>query len=205
MGSDHVGWVRCGARSLIGVDLTPPAVDFTRQHLTSIGLDSDVRVADAEALPFADDSFDLVYSWGVLHHSPDTPQAVREVLRVLRPGGIAKIMVYHKHSLTGYMLWARYALLALRPWRSLRSIYAEHLESPGTKAYTRREFAELCGGFSAVSVRIQLNHGDRLSGNVGRRRHSSPLREIARALWPRALIRTLLPNLGLYLLVEARK
>jgi len=56
------------------------------------------RVADAEGLDFPDNSFDLVYSHGVLHHTPDTAGAIREIHRVLKPGGRAVIMLYHRNS-----------------------------------------------------------------------------------------------------------
>ena len=56
------------------------------------------RIADAERLDFPDNSFDLVYSHGVLHHTPDTAAAVREIHRVLRPGGQAMVMLYHRNS-----------------------------------------------------------------------------------------------------------
>ena len=204
MGCDHREWARAGPRSLSGVDLTQRAVDFTREHLALDGLTTNLRVADAENLLFEDASFDLVYSWGVLHHSPDTARAFREVRRVLRPGGIARIMIYHTHSLTGYMLWARYALLAGRPARSLQEVYDEHLESPGTKAYSADEARALCEGFSDVDVRIQLNHGDLLEGEVGQR-HPGSLLRVAKALWPRPLLRAFCSRLGLYLLIEARR
>ena len=76
-----------------GVDLTQRGVDLTRERLALEGLEAEVRVADAEALPFEDASFDIVYSWGVLHHSPNTQQAVNEVHRVLKPGGVARVMI----------------------------------------------------------------------------------------------------------------
>jgi ubiquinone/menaquinone biosynthesis C-methylase UbiE len=168
------------------------------------GLQSNVSVDDAENLSLPDDSFDIVYSWGVLHHSPDTPKAIREVHRVLRPGGIARIMIYHRHSLTGYMLWLRYALLAGRPFRTLREIYAEHLESPGTKAYTVTEARKMFRDFSEVDMRVQLSFGDLLEGAVGQR-HQGLLLTIAKKLWPRAVLRTLFRRHGLMLLIEVRK
>lgn len=204
MGCDHRQWALAGPRSLKGIDLTQRAVAFTREHLALESLSSDLRVADAERLPFEDSSFDIVYSWGVLHHSPDTPRAFREVHRVLRPGGVAKIMIYHTHSLTGYMLWLRYGLLAGRPRRSLREIYDEHLESPGTKTYSPAEARALCAPFSNVTVSVQLNHGDLLQGEVGQR-HSGALLRTAKLLWPRTVLRRFGSRLGLYLLIEARR
>jgi ubiquinone/menaquinone biosynthesis C-methylase UbiE len=62
------------------------------------GLKGNFVVADAEALPFSSDSFDMVYSNGVIHHTPDTAATVREIHRVVRPGGQARVMVYHRSS-----------------------------------------------------------------------------------------------------------
>ena len=120
LGADHQRFAESGAR-MKGIDLTERAVEHTRNRLDMFGLKSDIRVADAESLPFADETFDLVYSWGVLHHSPNTARAINEVWRVLRVGGVGRIMIYHKYSFVGYMLWLRYALLAGKPWRSLRA------------------------------------------------------------------------------------
>src|SRR5215831_11807168 len=77
MGADHLEWARHMPRSLSGIDLTERAIAHTATRLALYGLRSDLRVADAENLPFPAASFDLAYPWGVLHHSPDTPRAVR--------------------------------------------------------------------------------------------------------------------------------
>ncbi|HEX5068031.1 MAG TPA: class I SAM-dependent methyltransferase [Myxococcota bacterium] len=204
MGCDHLQWARSHPGRLCGIDLTPRAIAWTREHLALHGLISELEVGDAEALPYLEGSFDLVYSFGVLHHSPDTPRAIEEVRRVLRPGGRARIMIYHRVSLTVLMLWARYALLAGRPLRSLDEICAEHLESPGTKAYSVREARALFASFSRVRVGVQLNHGDLLAGAVGQR-HRGALLALARRLWPRRALRLLAPQLGLYLMIEATK
>ena len=204
MGCDHVQWARSNPRRLCGIDLTPRAIELTHQHLALHGLESELEIGDAEDLPFEDESFGLVYSFGVLHHSPDTSRAIREVRRVLRPGGTARIMIYHRASLTGLMLWVRYALLAGHPLRSLDDIYAQHLESPGTKAYSVLEAHELFRDFSSVRIGVQLNHGDLLEGEAGQR-HRGALLTLARKLWPRELIRRRLPRLGLYLMIEATR
>jgi ubiquinone/menaquinone biosynthesis C-methylase UbiE len=204
MGADHAEWARHHPRTLTGVDLTPRAIAHTQTRLACEGFQSNLRVADAEALPFPDQSFDVVYSRGVLHHSPHTAKAVREVHRVLRPGGQALVMIYHTWSIVGYVLWLRYALLAGRPNRSLKEIYAEHLESPGTKAYTAEEARALFAGFTEVDVRPRLSFGDLLQGAAGQR-HQSALLRAARALWPRWLIRRMFARHGLILLVAATK
>ncbi len=204
MGADHHEWAKHEPRNLTGIDLTPRAVEFTRHRLALHGLKSDVRVADAEHLPFPDASFDLVYSWGVLHHSPDTHRAVDEVWRVLRPGGRARVMIYHRWSVVGLLLWTRYALLAGRPFTGLDEIYAKYLESPGTKAYSVPEAKAMFSRFSQVSVRSQLALGDLLEGEVGQRHRSAALR-LAKRVWPRHLLRRVAPRLGLMLLIDAVK
>lgn len=204
MGADHVEWAKSGPRSLTGVDLTPRAVEHTNKRLDVYHLQSNVLVSDAENLPFEDNSFDMVYSWGVLHHSPNTPKAIDEVYRILRPGGTARIMVYHKYALVGYMLWARYGLLRGRPFRPLADIYHHHLESPGTKAYTVSEAKEMCSKFSHLNVSTLLGFADLLEGAVGQR-HEGGLLSLAKKLWPRPLLRVLFKRHGLNLLIEARK
>jgi SAM-dependent methyltransferase len=201
MGADHLEWAKESPRSLTGIDLTPRAIELTRARLDTYGLTSSLECGDAECLPFPDESFDVVYSWGVLHHSPDTPRTVAEVYRVLRPGGVARVMIYHRWSITGYLLWLRYGMLS---GRGLSEVYARYLESPGTKAYTVDEAERLFEQFDNVSARSQLSFGDLLRGAVGQR-HDGMLLRVAKRLWPRAIIRRVLSRHGLMLLVEAQK
>jgi SAM-dependent methyltransferase len=203
MGADHLEWARSRPHYLAGIDLTPRAVTWTAQRLGAHGLESDLREADAEKLPFPDCSFDIVYSWGVLHHSPDTPRAFLEAHRVLRPGGALRVMIYHRPSIVGALLWARYGLAAGHPARGLREIYAHHLESPGTKGYTVPEARRLTAPFTWCDIRCATSFADLLLGEVGQQ-HASPWLTVAKRAWPRPLIRRM-PMLGLLLLIEARK
>jgi ubiquinone/menaquinone biosynthesis C-methylase UbiE len=90
-----VQYAAAGAH-VTAIDLTPRAVELTRQHLAYRNLSATVAEGNAEQLQFSDDSFDLVASSGVLHHTPDTPRAIRECYRVLKPGGAGKLTFYHK-------------------------------------------------------------------------------------------------------------
>src|SRR2546428_8927343 len=97
LGNDGVRFAKAGA-DYTGVDLTDAAIELARKRFELSGLRGELRVSDAENLDFADESFDLVYSHGVLHHTPDTARAVREIHRVLVPGGCAIVMLYHRGS-----------------------------------------------------------------------------------------------------------
>ena len=97
LGTDGAQFAEAGA-DYTGVDLTEAAVDLARKRFETFGLPGNFQTADAEQLQFDDESFDLVYSHGVLHHTPDTAKAVREIHRVLRPGGRAMVMLYHRDS-----------------------------------------------------------------------------------------------------------
>src|SRR3954453_9516105 len=97
LGTDGARFARAGAL-YTGVDLTEAAVSLARRRFELEGLPGEFRVADAEGLEFGDESFDLVYSHGVLHHTPDARAAVKEVHRVLAPGGRAVVMLYHRDS-----------------------------------------------------------------------------------------------------------
>ncbi|HVF89089.1 MAG TPA: class I SAM-dependent methyltransferase [Blastocatellia bacterium] len=102
LGTDAVSFARAGAR-YTGVDLTEASIELVRRRFDYESLDGALRTADAEALPFPEATFDLVYSHGVLHHTPDTGRAINELHRVLRPGGTAMVMLYHKSSYNYYV------------------------------------------------------------------------------------------------------
>lgn len=203
LGADHQRFAAVGAQ-LSGIDLTARAVDHARRRLNLFGLTSNLSVGDAEKLVFADATFDVVYSWGVIHHSPDTPAIVAQIHRVLRPGGVARIMIYHKWSIVGSMLWVRYALLRVKPWMPLRTIYSRYLESPGTKAYSMQDARRMFASFSAVRIRTVLTHGDLLESAAGQR-HRGALLSVARRIWPRALLRKFAHGQGLFMLITATK
>jgi SAM-dependent methyltransferase len=168
LGSDFVRFARAGARAT-GVDLTDSAVELVRGRFEQEGLSCDLRVADAETLPFADASFDRVYSWGVLHHTPDTERAIAEALRVLRPGGQLCVMLYGRRSWVAFGLWLRYAALRGRLRRSLADVVAHHMESEGTKAYSVAELRTLFARLDDLSVQhVATPYDRRVAGPLAR-------------------------------------
>jgi ubiquinone/menaquinone biosynthesis C-methylase UbiE len=101
-GADGTLFARAGA-DYTGVDLTDAAIEASRKHFEVLGLKGTFQIENAERLSFPDDSFDFVYSYGVLHHTAHPLNAFSEVRRVLKTGGRAVLMLYHKHSFNYYV------------------------------------------------------------------------------------------------------
>ncbi|HYW69885.1 MAG TPA: class I SAM-dependent methyltransferase [Pyrinomonadaceae bacterium] len=97
IGTDGAQFARAGA-DYTGIDLTEAAIELAKKRFALSGLSGEFKVSDAEHLDFPDDRFDLVYSHGVLHHTPDIESAISEIHRVLKPGGRAIVMLYHRGS-----------------------------------------------------------------------------------------------------------
>ncbi len=196
LGTDLVQFARAGA-AVTGVDLTPNSIDLVKKRFALAGLQGRALVADAENLPFSAGEFDVVYSFGVLHHTPDTQKAIDEVFRVLKPGGEAVIMLYHKHSihmLAGIPLFALYRL-----FRSGQSTHSAGLvgdwiriydgsENPLGKAYSKSEVRTMFRRFHSLEFALF---------DPIRRRFPLFLNRINQKLFA--------PWLGFYLLLRATK
>lgn len=150
-GTDHLQWARAGAQCS-GVDLTNAAIDTTKARFALYGFSSNLQQVDAESLPFPDNSFDVVYSWGVIHHSEKPDLIIDEIRRVLKPGGKFIGMLYGRRSPLVFKFWVKYALLAGRPWVSFADIVWSKIESVGTKAYTERELKGLFAMFGSTET-----------------------------------------------------
>jgi ubiquinone/menaquinone biosynthesis C-methylase UbiE len=184
-GTDHLQWARAKT-DLYGVDLTDAAIATTRQRLELYGLTSRLQRVDAEVLPFDDEMFDIVYSWGVIHHSEHPDNIVAEVRRVLRPGGEFIGMFYQRPSIVALRVWVKHGLLAGKPWRSFADVLYDHVESIGTKAYTVPEMKRMFAQFSGVSVTPLLTHYD--------------TREL-----PRLVTKLLPQSVGWFLAIQAKR
>lgn len=190
-GTDHLQFHRAGADAW-AVDMSSQSVALTRRRLATYGFAPHrVIVGDAESLPFPSGSFDGVYSWGVLHHSPDTRRTIREVHRVLRPGGEIRMMFYHRFSLVSLQFYLKYAVLRGRPFRSIDAIMSAHQESPGTKVYSRAEVRRMFSDFEGLRVNPVLTPYDLRSGR--------------RPFLPKWAGRLLPDSLGYFLLIAGKK
>jgi SAM-dependent methyltransferase len=137
-GVDLARFARGGAR-VTGVDLAESAIALARANFEQQGLPGDFRVADGERLPFADDSFDLVYAHGVVQYTANPERLVSECRRVLRPGGEAVFQVYNRIS------W-------LNALSRLMQVGLEHQDAPVLRKFSIGEFKRLLRGFRDVRV-----------------------------------------------------
>ena len=141
LGTDGAQFAQAGAY-YTGIDLTEAAIGLARTRFEISGLRGEFRLADAENLDYADASFDRVYSHGVLHHTPDTARAIREIHRVLKPGGRAFVMLYHRGSYNyriGIRILRRAGARLLKSERGIRIVHS----LTGEPVESLREHAEL--------------------------------------------------------------
>jgi ubiquinone/menaquinone biosynthesis C-methylase UbiE len=154
-GTDFIQWIRSGAKGY-GIDLTPEAIENTKIRLELENLKAaELKISDAENLPYPNDFFDLVYSWGVIHHSPDTEKCLGEIARVAKSGGRIKIMIYNRRSLFAFYRWLIEGFFRARPFQSISKVLWNNQESPGTKAYTKKEAIKMISKFPLKIISIK--------------------------------------------------
>jgi SAM-dependent methyltransferase len=137
-GTDLARFAHGGAR-VTGVDIAPSAVALAKENFAQQGLTGDLREADGEQLPFADDSFDFVYAHGVVQYTAHDQALVDECRRVLRPGGAVLFQVYNRMS------W-------LNALSKLMKVGLEHEDAPVLRKYSVGEFRALLRGFRDVRI-----------------------------------------------------
>ncbi len=147
MGYDSLEFLKRGVR-VTATDLTPNAVKLTRRHFEIEGVQAkDVRTANALDLPFDDNTFDAVWANGVLHATGDTARAIREVRRVLRPGGRA--IISHFYRKPSWMYWLHHL--------GRENIEYKEEDPPVNEFYTEQEIEAMFIGFQIVEA-VQEHH-----------------------------------------------
>lgn len=147
MGLHSLELTRRGAR-VHAVDLTDGAVEATRARMKEFGLDAEIQCADAESLPYESGAFDFVWSWGVIHHSARTARIVREIARVLKPQGEARVMVYNREARIVRLALLRYYMLGgdfMR--RSPDETLWRWSDGYSARFYHKEQFEDLFRGF----------------------------------------------------------
>ena len=160
-------YAREGA-DVFGIDLTQAGVDLCEKRFAMEGLNGRFTLASAEAMPFEDESFDCVCSMGVLHHTPDTPKAVKEILRVMKRGGRLIVMVYHRNSALYRIIFPFYRLMLGRTLQQQVN-EVDGKGNPKGDVYSRRQLARLLSGFERLEMFAgHLNPSMLLPGFLGK-------------------------------------
>ena len=137
-GTDLIRFARNGAIPT-GVDLAESSIKLAAGNFALEGRAAGLLVADGEALPFHDKSFDLVYAHGVVQYTTDDRALVRECRRVLKPGGTGVFQVYNRIS------W-------LNALSRVTKVDLEHIDAPVLRKYSIDEFRDLLKDFSRVRI-----------------------------------------------------
>lgn len=180
MGTDLIQLARRDL-DVTGIDLTEEGINLAQKRFQLYNITAELKVDDAENLSFQDNTFDIVYSFGVLHHTPDTQKSIDEVYRVLKPGGLAVIMLYHRRSYN-YVIHR----ILDAPFDGNRKD-----RCPIERTYTRAEVGEMFSRYTDVQIEIEYfmttGHG------------------IVWDLLPKVLHRTLGHSWGWHIIIKAWK
>lgn len=159
MGTDHAQFAKRGAL-VTDIDLSSGHLELARENFALRGLQGNFIHHDAETLPFEDGTFDVVYSCGVIHHTPNTQKVIDEIHRVLKPGGRVIIMVYAENSLHYWRnLVASLGVAQGRIYnQSIGQIMSDSVElsdndaKPLVKVYTARRLRQMFARFDGIEI-----------------------------------------------------
>ena len=198
----HAGLLAKAGARLTAVDLTSRAVETTSRRFETFGLAGKIQIADAEHLQFPDQSFDMVWSWGVIHHSSSMETCLSEIYRVLRPGGRLLLMVYNRQSIVYYFIngFIRGILMGKLLHQSLQQIYTESSDGFYARVLSKNEMEGMLGrGYSNIET-----------DTVGLKAELVPiprffLKEALERMIPDRIASLVLGRWGSMLVVRARK
>jgi 2-polyprenyl-3-methyl-5-hydroxy-6-metoxy-1,4-benzoquinol methylase len=199
MGLHTSALVRRGA-DVTAIDLTEFAVRATRERLSLNGLRATVERCDAEQLPFGPSTFDLVWSWGVIHHSACTTRIVREIARVLEPAGEARVMVYNRDSFVArYHIFRQFLLHGGFRHTTPDEVLWKATDGYMARYYHKEQFNDLFRGFfDEVATNVLGQESDAIP-------LPRPYRRVVSALLPDDRKRKMAARRGFFLFTVASK
>jgi len=154
MGTDAFVFAREGFR-VIGIDLASAHLELAKQLFSLYGMRGDFALGNAEELPFPSGRFGAAYSFGVLHHTPDTGRAIREIHRVLEPGGRAVLMLYHRHSINNFIHG-----VTGKGFENARQEKGKGTaDAPVTQRFSKSEVLGMCSEFKHARICTEYVYG----------------------------------------------
>jgi len=143
-----------------GIDITQSAIDLCIKRFEYLQLKGNFQVADAQHIPFPDNTFDCVFSMGVLHHVPDTQKAIDEIYRVLKPDGRLIVMFYHRNAAKYQFMFRVWSLFTGKPREQLVNEF-DGVGNPKGTVFSRTELATMLAKFSDINMHVgYLSSGD---------------------------------------------
>jgi SAM-dependent methyltransferase len=206
LGAISAELARHGAR-VTALDITCTGVTCVAKRFSLDHSRGGAVQGDISRLPFANTSFDFVWAWGVLPHTPNAATAIAEIHRVLRPGGDVALMIYNRHSVYSWLgIIARYGILRLELlYRSVADLWRRYSDgrhiggSPFVHYYSSREVRQALQGFDVLEMRT-FEQKAVLTSLLPRK-----LRRSVEAHTPDRLMRVLFGRLGMLLYCRALK
>lgn len=192
---------RAGAK-LTTIDLTRRAVEMTQRRFEMFELPGIIQQADAEHLPFHNGSFDVVWSWGVIHASSSTERCFQEITRVLREGGRLIFMVYYRPSIVYYLHcgFIRGVLFGQLLYRRLQDIYVTASDGRYARVFNKAELRALLGhSYERISMNVVGQKADLLPIPPSR------IKTRLEKLIPEGLASAVLGRWGSMIVIEATK
>jgi 2-polyprenyl-3-methyl-5-hydroxy-6-metoxy-1,4-benzoquinol methylase len=162
IGTDTINFARHGA-SVTALELSGKSLEIARQRAAVYGVQDRIRFYEGDAEELSKfvpvEPYDLVYSFGVIHHTPHPERVLEELRAFTRPGSTIKIMAYHRRSWKVFWILLTYG--KARFWR-LKELVARHSEAqtgcPVTYTYTRREAGELLQRYAFRVTELRVEH-----------------------------------------------
>lgn len=149
MGTDSIVFAKEGFH-VTGVDLAPAHLDLANKLFAHYNLAGTFMEANAEELPFHDREFGCIYSFGVLHHTPNTEKAIKEAYRVLTDEGRAVIMLYNKWSLNNLAHW-----ITGKGFESVKDLR----DTPITYRFSKKAVNKMCSDFRMCDIQTEYLYG----------------------------------------------
>lgn len=196
----HAALIAKAGAHLTAIDLTEFAVNSTQKRFELFGLEGNILRADAEKLPFEKSEFDVVWSWGVIHHSNCMEDCLRQIRRVLRPGGRFAFMVYYRPSLVYYVHcgFIRGILMGRLRNETLQEIYVDSADGFFARVFNRRELRALLDeDYERISIEVLGCKGDLFP--IPRTRFKEKLEQLT----PDWLAAAILSHWGSMVMIEA--